>query len=426
MTDIRIRPSSLHGTLFLPPSKSQTMRAFFFASLALGESEIRNALVSPDTEVMLASLKCLGASVLREDGVIKIRGVGGRPKVEGGHIDVGNSGLALRFLTAGFALGSRYMMITGDGSIQKLRPMQPLISALCRMGGSCSSVKNNGFAPLIVKGPVHSAKVIVDGQDSQPISALLMASSFLEGETEICVKNPGETPWIDLTLSWLDCFSVPLKRKEYRYYALQGSPEKRGFQYTVPGDLSSMAFPVAAALLTDSKILVENVPFNDPQGDKKLIAILLGMQGCLGIDEKRGQLSAEKSLLSSFCVDVNGCIDALPILAVLGCFAKGKSHLLNGFIARKKESDRLSSITQELRKMGAKIEEKRDSLIIEHSPLKGALLDSHKDHRIAMALTMAALASRGETILQGVECVQKSYPGFFDEMKKLGADIEVL
>ncbi len=426
MADIRIRPSSLQGSLFLPPSKSQTMRSFFFAAMALGESEIQTPLLSPDTEAMLSSLAFLGANVKREGCVVKIHGVGGKPNVRGGHIDVGNSGLALRFLTAGFSLGDHYMMITGDDSIQKRRPMHPLISALCQMGAFCISTKNDGFAPLIVKGPIHPQKVVMDGQDSQPVSALLMAASFLEGTTEIRIKNPGERPWIDLTLHWLNRFSVPVKRKKDHLYSVQGSREKTCFQYVVPGDMSSMAFPLAAALLSDSKILLENVPFSDPQGDKKLIEIFQGMQGRLEMDEKKQQILAQRSSLSSFCVDVNDCIDALPILAVVGCFSRGKSYLLNGFIARKKESDRLSTITKELRKMGAKIEEKRDSLIIDHSPLQGAVLESHGDHRIAMALTVAALSARGETILRGVECVEKSYPRFFDEMKRLGADIEIV
>jgi 3-phosphoshikimate 1-carboxyvinyltransferase len=426
MKIVRIRPSSLKGSLFLPPSKSQTMRSLFFAGFAKNQSQIRNALNSPDTKAMLEALKFLGVQVKREENLLNIWGVGGEPKVQGGHIDVGNSGLALRFLTAAFAMGRHYMMITGDASLCSFRPMAPLISGLSQMKAFCISTRNNGYAPIIVKGPIYPSKIVIEGSDSQPLSALLMAASFLDGETEICVKNPKEGPWVDLTLSWLSDFSVPVKRKKDHYYSIQGKRQKEGFQYEVPGDMSSLAFPLCAALITDSTICLQNVPFSDPQGDKKLIDVLQMSGGNLKKEENESRLFAQGSQLTSFSLDMNPFIDALPILAVVACYAKGKSYLFNALMARKKESDRLAAITKELKKMGAKIVEKKESLIIEHSPLKGAIVESHKDHRIAMALTVAALGAQGETILQGAECVEKSYPNFFEEMKNSGADIEFL
>jgi 3-phosphoshikimate 1-carboxyvinyltransferase len=423
----RIRPSSIHGSLALPSSKSQTLRALFFACLAKGESEIKRPLISSDTKAFLSSMPKLGVKVDREQETIRIQGCGGVPRTKGGHIDVGNSGLGLRFLTAGCALGSHYMMLTGDTSLRSLRPMDPLISALCQMGGFCISTKNDGKAPIIVKGPIFPSKVVMDGADSQPLSALLIAASFLEGKTEIRVKNPGERPWVDLTLHWLEKFLVPIQRKEHHYYAIEGSVEKKAFYYEVPGDMSAMAFPLALALLSPSSLLLQNVAFADQQGDKKLIDILKTIGGKIVKEEKKGELFAKESPLSSFCVDVNEIIDALPILAVVACFAKGKSYLKNGAIARKKESDRLSAITKELRKMGAKIEEKKEGLIIEQASLRGALVESHGDHRIAMALAVAAMsADEGETVLKGAECVEKSYPHFFEEMKRLGADISAI
>lgn len=384
---------------------------------------IANALESPDSRAMLSALGFLGAHVKKEKEGFKIYGVGGELAVQGTSIHVGNSGLALRFLTAAFALGDQYMMITGDDSIRTLRPMDPLITALNQMGAFCIATKNNGFAPIIVRGPIHPHTVVMDGRDSQPVSALLMAASFLEGVTEIEVKNPKEKAWVDLTLHWLERFSVPVKREGHSFFSISGARKKKSFHYFVPGDMSSMAFPLAAALIAGENIVLEKIAFADLQGDKKLISIVGHMGANLQIDEKKEQLLAKKSRLSSFCQDADECIDALPISAVLASYAKGKSYLTNASGARNKESNRLFAIAQELRKMGAIIEEKKDSLTIEGVSLKGAVVESHKDHRIAMALTVAALGAKGETIVKNVSCVEKSYPKFFEEMIRLGADI---
>jgi 3-phosphoshikimate 1-carboxyvinyltransferase len=251
---------------------------------------------------------------------------------------------------------------------------------------------------------LHFAKASLDGQDSQPVSALLMLGTF--HPLELKVQNPGEKPWIDLTLSWLKRLNVPYVNDNYRSYKVSGGKGIDAFEYKVPGDFSSASFFKLATLITDSQIELENLDTNDVQGDKAVLDVLDAM-------------SSEGPMR----IDVNPFIDALPVLAVAACFRKGATTLFNGAIARKKESDRIAAMAQELRKMGAILEEREDGLYIEPSSLKGAKLHSHSDHRIAMALSIAALGATGPSEISEVECTAKSYPNFFQELKKLGGKI---
>jgi 3-phosphoshikimate 1-carboxyvinyltransferase len=293
------------------------------------------------------------------------------------------------------------------------------------LGGFAKSTRNNGYAPLIIKGPISSGKIELDGEDSQPVSALLMMASFVEGITEIYVKNPGEKPWIDLTLSWLDRLGVSYNYRNHEFYRIEGKQQRSSFELSIPGDLSSAAFPIAAAILTQSEITLHHVNMDDVQGDKQLIYLLQQMGANLYIDKNNQMLKVKPgSSLVGMMIDVNPFIDALPILAVLACFAKGETRLVNGAIARKKESNRLASITNELKKMGANIEETEDGLRISQSCLHGAQVNSYADHRIAMALIVAGLASDGVTEVIGIECIKKSFPNFIEDFQKMGAKIE--
>jgi len=289
----------------------------------------------------------------------------------------------------------------------------------------CESTKNDGYAPIIIKGPVKNNKLVIDGQDSQPVSALIILSAFLENNyTEIKVNNAGEIPWVNLTLGWLDKFNIKYENNNFQEYKVFGKNKLKNFDYIVPGDFSSVLYPVIAALITDSSITIENLDNNDLQGDKKVIDILVKLGA--NIEYKDNNLVINKSLkkLSGINIDVNDFIDAVPILAVLGCFLEGETVLSNAAIARKKESDRLATITKELSKMGANIVETSDSLIIKKAKLKHANnLESHHDHRIAMALSVAALNTEGLSCINNITCVEKSYKNFFKDFKTLGVEI---
>ncbi|NGX61104.1 MAG: 3-phosphoshikimate 1-carboxyvinyltransferase 1 [Chlamydiae bacterium] len=425
MTSWKLSPSKLVGSIAIPPSKSHTMRALLFASLGKGVSEIKNYLPSPDIFSCIEAIRSFGIPVEVSEKKLLIRGAEGRWNPCASVIDAGNSGQILRFVGALASLLPTYTVLTGDHSIRTLRPVTPFLSALSQLGASATSTKLDSHAPILIRGPIKPGHATLSGEDSQPVSALLMATSFLEGKSVIEVKNPGETPWIDLTLSWIHSLGGKITHQNYTHYEIEGSLKYEGFQKTIPGDFSSAAFPLVAALLTNSQISLENLDWKDIQGDKQLITILMKMGAPLQIYAEKKSISINnEGSLQGRRIDVNRLIDALPILAVVGCFAEGNTEIYNAGIARKKESDRITTITKELRKMGANIEENPDGLIIYPTKLKGASLYSHNDHRIAMALAVAALAAEGESVLDGVECVEKSYPNFLFSMQHLGAKIK--
>lgn len=424
MKTLSVKKSTLSGVISASPSKSHTLRAILFASMANGASIIHNYLRSPDADAMIKACRQIGADISIINDTIKINGVYGIPKTVDDVIDCGNSGQVLRFVTAIAAVNSNYAIFTGDHSIRHNRPMSPLITGLQQLGAFCVSSKNDGFAPIIVKGPIKHGTVTISGEDSQPVSALIMASIFLAGKTEIFVNNPGEKPWIDLTLSWLKKFNLSYENHDYLHYIIHGNAKLKGFNYSVVGDFSSILFPIVAALITNSEITLNYVDMNDVQGDKKVIAVLKQMGANIDYNNKTQTLFVKPTIeLVGQEIDVNDFIDAVPILAVVGCYAKGLTKLVNAKIARSKECDRLACITKELRKMGAKIDEEVDSLTIKNASLNGAKVISHHDHRIAMSLSVAGFAASGTTEVEDIECIAKSYPTFYSDLQKLGAQI---
>lgn len=425
MTSLFVNPSFVSGTLTIPASKSHTLRAILFALMAHGQSKIENALDSPDTEAMLSAIQMLGAKVHKDSGAIIIEGVGARLHSASDIIDVGNSGITLRFIAAVCALTGSYHIITGDASIRHNRPASALIKGLEQMGAIAVSLKEDGRAPLIIKGPIQPSVVYTQGSDSQPISALLIAMSFLDGVSELIVENPGEKPWIDMTLYWLKKLGINVTHSNYNHYHITGRASYNGFCYKVPGDFSTAAFPIVAALIHKKALSVKGLCQNDVQGDKQLLDIVSAM-GADVLWDNDTLLIHPSTSLKGLEVDINGCIDALPILTVLACFCKGPTRLYNARVARSKESDRLFAITNELRKMGAIIDEAESSLTIYPSTLKSATLHSHSDHRIAMSLAVAASACEGKSCIEAVECINKTYKQFVSDMKAIGADMELI
>lgn len=426
MTVFRVKKSEIRGSISVPASKSHTLRALLFASLGKGKSVIREYLLSTDARAMIDACKLLGAKVTLLPNRIEIDGIGGDVAVVEDVINSGNSGIVLRFISAIAALSGNYTIITGDHSIRHQRPIRPLLDALSQLGAFAVSSRGDGYAPVIIRGPMKSGRTTIDGLDSQPVSALMIAAAFLDGETEIHVTNPGEKPWILLTLHWLDYLGIPYENHDFTYYKIRGKHIYPGFDYTVPGDFSSAAFPIAAALVTHSEVTINNMDINDIQGDKQLIFVLQEMGAKIVIDAERKSLTVKRgSQLKGQVVDINTFIDAITILAVIACYAEGETRIINAAVARNKECDRIHSIATELKKMGADITELPDSLIIKRSHLKGAHVFSHHDHRMAMSLMVAALGAEGETVITHAECVAKTFPNVAEAFKELGANIEI-
>lgn len=423
----QVEKSPLKGEIAVPASKSHTLRAILFGALGKGKTVIFNALPSPDAKAMLDACGLLGAKIENFSDHIEIQGLDGKIGPVEDVIQAGNSGIVLRFMAAIGALSPYYTVITGDASIRHQRPILPLLEGLAQLGALALSTRGDGFAPILIRGPLKPGKATLLGTDSQPVSALLIAAAFLPGPTTLYVKDPGEKPWIDLTLDWFKRLAIPCKNRNYTEYELTGHAQIGGFHYAVPADLSSAAFPLAAALITQSELTLPHIDMSDVQGDKELIYALQKMGAKIEIDDQKQTLHVLRGgELQGTTVDINAFIDATPIMAVIACYAKGETRIVNAAIAREKESDRLHAVATELKKMGAQIEEVPDGLVIQGgTPLKGAQLHSYHDHRMVMALTVAAMGAAGVSTIEDVACVAKTYPTFAEDFQRIGGKIKV-
>lgn len=422
--ELRIRPAKeLSGSVTIPPSKSYTHRAVIIASLAQGSSTIHNPLLSEDTIASIEACRKIGAQIKVLDEKIEVKGVFGVPKAPKDVIDVKNSGTTLRVMTPVCSLCSEEVTLTGDDSIRE-RPMQPLLDALEQLGVQTSSA--NGKAPVSVQGPLTGGRCRIVGDiSSQFISGLLVACALTRNETSIDLITPLKSqPYVDLTLDVVEKFGGQIE-KGTNAFRVPGSQIYRGINYLVEGDYSSAAFLMVAAALTESDVTVTNISSNSKQGDRRIIDILRAMGVNIQVKETSVTVRGAGDL-DGIQIDLGDSPDLLPIIAVIGALANGKTLIKNVGHLRYKESDRLKAITTELNKMGAHVKEGNDYLEIKGvESLKGTHLSGWGDHRIVMALAIAALRAKGETIITHAETIPVSFPGFDKTMKSLGADMEL-
>ncbi len=417
----KIYPSRIGGTINIPPSKSHTIRAIFIAIFAKGESIIKNPLLSEDTKSCIKVCENFGAKIEHriEDkkDILKIEGINGKINYSGKILDVGNSGTTLFLALALATLSESPIYFTGDKSIQK-RSTKNLTDALKKLGAKIEYQKEKGFVPLTICGPLKSGKCEIDCPTSQYLTALMLALPLADGNFDIEVKTLLEKPYIDLTMWWLNKQYIMIDTdKKYNKLFIPGGQKYKSQEVEVPADYSSAAFFFSAAAITESTLILKNLTLDDSQGDKEIISILYEM-GCI-VEAQEGQIKIEGKELQGIEIDMTDIPDLLPILAVLGCKAKGKTVLYNASHTRAKETDRIETISRELVKMGAKVLETPDSLTVFESPLKGATLDSNGDHRIAMALAVASLIADSPSQIKNSEVVTITYPNFFDELKKI-------
>ncbi|NOR60091.1 MAG: 3-phosphoshikimate 1-carboxyvinyltransferase [Methanosarcinales archaeon] len=424
----KVDRSILNGEVLAPPSKSYTHRAVVMASLA-EQTIVKRPLLSADTTATIRACRALGA-VIREIGdSLIVDGVKGKPSVPDSIIDVANSGTTLRLLMAVSALCDGTTVLTGDDSI-RTRPNTPLIDVLNQLGASVISTRDNGMAPIEVKGPMTGGEAVMDGSiSSQFFSALLMACPLCRNRT--VVKVDGELksrPYVEITIEMLESAGIEIELVEDDKGHLSFIiPPNQSYElteytvYTVPGDFSSASYLLAAGALAGGGITVGGL-YPNKQGDAAIIPILQDMGANLEWDRERGEVRVSKSRLTGVTVDVGMTPDLVPTLAVLGALSQGEMVIENAGHVRYKETDRLHAMTVELTKMGVDITEEPDRLVIRGSALHGARVSGWHDHRIVMALSVAGMVA-GDTVIDTAESVDISYPGFFEAMKSLGGDI---
>jgi 3-phosphoshikimate 1-carboxyvinyltransferase len=421
--EVRIKKiEGVKGAVHAPPSKSYTHRAFVISSLARGRSIIKNYLKAQDTYSTLKACKGFGVRIEGGEEIV-IHGSDGELHTPASEIDVENSGTTLRFISGLAALDGE-VTITGDESIQK-RPMQPLLDALNQLGVEAFSTKKDGTPPIVIKGGgIKGGEVKIRGDiSSQFISSLLISSPYAKNDVKIRLTTPLKSrPYVDLTLDVMEKFGVTVKNKDYMQFYVKAGKGYRGREYAVEGDYSSAGYFLALAALTNSEITVANLFRESMQGDRVILDILKRMGA--KIKAKSNEVTVVGRGLEGIEVDLGDTPDLLPTVSALAAKAEGTTTIKNVEHARYKECNRLSACATEFGKLGITIVEKKDGLVIQGTgKLTGARVQSHNDHRMAMALTIAGLCAEGETIVEDADPVKISFPEFFDTLKSLGIKI---
>jgi 3-phosphoshikimate 1-carboxyvinyltransferase len=417
-----IRPAAAAGGVRIPGSKSHTVRALIIAALADGKSTIGNPLDSSDTRSCVAACRAFGAKIDESAGDWRVTGTSGKPLTPENIVDVGNSGATLRLLSGIAALQENWVVFTGDSQIRS-RPAEPLLKSLADLGAETISIRNNGRAPYLIGGRLSGGVTTIACPTSQYLSSLLLAAPLASGDSEINVSLLNERPYAEITLDWLDNQDIKYENDDFKQLRIAGNQGYKAFSRSIPGDFSSATFFLCAAAVCGTSIAVDGLDFNDAQGDKAVVEMLEKF-GCRTEKSADGVVIHGKAL-TGCDIDLNATPDALPALAVTACFAAGRTRLLNVPQARLKETDRITGMREELTKMGARVEELPDGLIIHGrtegnaSPLKGARVDGRDDHRIVMALAIAGLAAEGETVIEGAEAVDITFPEFFTLLESI-------
>lgn len=422
MSSLRIiaKKGNINGRISAPSSKSYTHRALFLASLADGESIIEKPLFSRDTNATMNSCTAIGASITNCDRSIKV--IGTKPKLPVDVINVENSGTTLRFMASILTLTDKgFSVLTGDESIRR-RPMQELLDALNKLGGNAFSARMNGCAPVIVQGGgLNGGYVEIRGDiSSQFISSLLISTPKAENDTRIRVNGFVSRPYIDATIVMVRQFDGKVYR-EGEEFLIPARQRFKPVRIKVPGDFSSSSFIMAAVALLGGEVSIENLDTSMPQADSKIIEILHEM----GVKVKKNEdcitISSDGSKLDGGRFDLRDAPDLLPVLSILGLRCKSRIEIINVQHARYKETDRISMLANELSKLGLKLKEMVDGIIIEPSEdLRPARLDAHNDHRLFMAFCIASPLFKSGCSISGVESLDVSYPNFLDDLEKIG------
>ncbi|GEA29581.1 3-phosphoshikimate 1-carboxyvinyltransferase [Clostridium beijerinckii] len=425
MGNLKIYPGKLSGEVKIPPSKSMAHRAVICAALGDGVSKVTNIDYSDDIIATIEAMSSLGAKITKKEDYLEVCGINSPENIKANSvkeqrtIDCNESGSTLRFLVPIAALFDGVNRFVGRGNLGK-RPLDTYYKIFDEQGIKYSY--KDGILDLKTEGKLKAGEFKMEGNiSSQFITGLLFTLPLLDGESKIVITTEMESKgYIDLTLRAIKDFGVEIINNNYEEFIIKGNQIYKSIDYRVEGDYSQAAFFFCADALS-SNIVLNDLKLDSLQGDKEVIDILQRMG--LKLNNKDNGLIGSASLgLKSTIIDGSQCPDIIPVVSLVAALSEGTTEIINAGRLRIKECDRLAAVTSELNKLGAKIIEKEEGLIIEGvKELKGNVeVWSHKDHRIAMTMAIASIMCKEPIILKDYECVSKSYPQFWDDFKNLG------
>ena len=408
-----VEPSEVKGNVKAPSSKSVTQRVIAAALLADGQSIIRNPSYCDDSLAAMSIAVGLGAKVEPHPDELRITGsaILKEPK-----LNCGESGLAIRMFSPIAALYSAEITMNGANSLKK-RPMHMIEEALSQLGVKCTS--SAGFLPLTIEGPITGGKCTIDGSvSSQLLTGLLMALPLAEKDSEITVSNLKSKPYIDLTLSILQAYGIEIHNDDYRVFRIPGRQKFVPQTYNAEGDWSGAAFLLVAGAIKGN-ISVTGLNTKSNQSDMAILQALEKAGAQMTVADSKVDIS--RSELKAFEFDATDSPDLFPPLVALAAYCSGTSVIKGVSRLKYKESNRAETLKNEFGKMKVNIELNEDLMLVTGGQPQGAHIESHDDHRITMAAAVAALGASGSISIRDSHCVTKSYPGFFDDLRMLGA-----
>ena len=410
-----LEPSEINGEVKAPTSKSMTQRAIAAAILSNGQSIIHDPSYCDDSLAAMSIAVCLGAKVDPEPDKLKITGAG---LLKENKLNCGESGLAIRMFSPIAALFPAEITMVGSTSLRK-RPMNMIEEAINQLGAKCST--NDGFLPVNIHGPLKGGYCEIDGSvSSQLLTGLLMALPLAQENSEIKVNNLKSRPYIDMTLQVLESFDIKIENNGYTSFLIRGNQKYTPREFTVEGDWSGVAFLLVAGAI-NGNVSVTGLRHDSRQSDMAILEALRKAGANLKTDNEKTEIS--RSDLRAFDFDATESPDLFPPLVALASYCKGTSRISGVSRLIHKESNRALSLQEEFGKMNIRIDIDNDIMKVTGGQPEGAHVESHDDHRIAMAVAVAGLRANGNVYIRDSQCIAKSYPMFFDDLRQLGAVI---
>ncbi len=410
--------TEMSATVCVPGSKSLTQRALVAAALAQGNSFIRNALIAQDSLHLIDGLRALGAQIDSAEGGFFISGTAGKIINSGKELFLGNNGTALRFLTAMVCLGKGKYVLTGEKRLCE-RPVGALVEALKEMGADIITHNNCPPVEINTNGLTGGKITLRDIESSQYVSALLLCAPYTPKGMDLTLQGGVvSTPYINLTIAVMNDFGAKIiQTGKYEYHVAAGEIYQ-GREYRVEGDASSASYFFLAAALLRKTIRVEGINPQSRQGDIRLLSVLEELGCKVGSGKNWVEVSGNNLAEGDFTFDLNDMPDMVPTLAVLSAFRKGQTIIDNVAHLRIKESNRLEAVVAELNRTGIDAREMPEGLVIQGGKMRPAKIETYNDHRMAMSFAIAGLVARGIEI-GDKKCVDKSFPAFWEELKKI-------